>query len=195
MLSTFLKFQFRNILFLLPLSIVPFMVLLNNYVLLIFFFQTKFFNIFKQNDFFIYQLYVSGADLNNVLKSYNLSWAIWFNVYSLLSITINMFRLDETISFIFTEFINFNIVLFLSFIIGNIISNSDFITIKNSFFRFLSASTVFGVGISFCFGILQLINLYNLSFYINIILLFITVTIWYFHTNGQTKINYIRYFL
>ncbi len=195
MLTTFLKYQYRNILFLLPLSLVPFMVFLNNYVILLFFFQTKFFNIFKQNDFFVYQLYVSGADLNKVLKSYNLSWAIWFDLWVLLSLTINMFRLDEPINFVFTEFVNFNIVLFVSFVIGNKISNSDFITIKNSCLRFLSASTVFGVAISLCFGILQLLNLYDLSFYVNIILLFITVSIWYFHTNGQTKINYIRYFI
>lgn len=195
MIRTILKFQYRTLLILMPLSILPFMIILNNNIILILFSQSRFFNLFKQKDFFIHNFHASGIELSRWLKSYNTAMTIYSNLWVIASVIVVFFINKESINLIFTKLINFNIALFFSMTLGNKISNSDFITIKSSILRFLSASFIFNLGLGGCIAIFSLLKFYNIPIYVNIILLIFTFIIWYYYTNKQKRIKYIEYFL
>jgi len=190
-----LKYQLRQGLFLIPLIVIPFFIMTNSYVVPLLFLQGKFFRVFKQNDFNFQLLHITGSDLNKLLYSYNLSWTIWFNAWFLIALLINCFWFNRAAQDALVIFVDFNIALFVSFIVGNTISNSDMITLKSSILRTIGSSFIFGISISLSYAILQILQWLNVSILINFILLLGVILAWRYHTKQQKRIKYIPYYL
>jgi len=192
---SYLKIQFRQGLFFIPLIIIPIILFTKNYLFIFFFLQTRFFNCFKQPDFHLLLFNVTGADLNTQLKHYNLSWLVWFNVWFVIAQTINLILYDVNILMAITQLINFNITLFICFIVGNTLSNSDIITIKSGFLRLLGNSFIFNMSISISYTVSQITTLLNITPLVNITFLLGVITVWHYHTLQQTTIKYKHYYL
>ena len=195
MIFHYLSYQLRQGLFLIPLITIPVLLLTNNYLFVFFILQTRFYKIFQQTDFPLQLLNVTGADLGNLLKGYNLSWVVWFNAWFILAQIIHLFVNDLTFIAVLTQQINFNIFLFVGFIVGNCMSNSDLITIRSGFLRLLSASFVFGMSISITYMILQICLFLNQSFLISMLLLAGVIFTWHYLIKQQNRINYLSYYV
>ncbi len=195
MLLTQLKYQLRQGLFLIPLIILPFVLLTKSEVIVFLFLQTRFFRVFEQNDFQLPIFHITGAELSKHLRFYNLSWAIWFNGWFLVAQTIQLIWLKTPLQELMVHFINFNSLLFLSFIVGNTLSNSDMITIKNGLLRLVGSSLIFGTSISLCYALLKGVEMLHITFLVNVIFLLSMVSVWHYHVNLQKRAPYIPYYL
>lgn len=195
MVKSLLKYQLRQGLFLIPLIIVPLYFLTHNYIIVFLLLQNRFFNMFQQNDFHLPMLHVTGADLNNLLKTYNLSWTIWFNGWFIVAQTINLIWLKIPFQESMVHFINFNSILFTSFIVGNLLSNSDLITVKNSIFRYLALSFIFSFSISTVYSISLLINYFQQTFWVDTFLLIVIIQAWNYSITKHIRIKHITYYL
>jgi len=194
-MNNILKIQIRKKLFLIPLIIIPFFIATKSYIIIFLLLQGRFFNVFQQADFQVHLYHITGSTLKKMLHSYNLSWGIWFNLWFILSQTIYLFSNSGSFQFIIIELIDFNIILFISFIIGNMLSNSDLITIKIGLLKTMAASFVFGTCISLAFALLKILTLLNTPIFIHLILLMIMVGIWQYYTKQQLQIKFIQYYL
>lgn len=190
-----LKYQFRQGLFLIPIIVIPLDLLFKTYFLAFFLLQNRFFNVFQQADFHLLQVHISGSKLKYILKQYNLSWAIWFNLWFFVDLAIQIFWFETPFHLYLGELINFNALLFMSFIIGNMLSNSDLITIKNNFLRYLGLSFIFSFSISLVYSACLFINSFHNSFWYSTFLLIVIVQLWHYTTLKQNRIKYINYYL
>ncbi|MBW6482525.1 MAG: hypothetical protein K0B10_05645 [Vicingaceae bacterium] len=195
MLKTLLYNQLRQGLFLIPLIIIPLNFFTPNYLIVFLLFQNRFFNVLQQNDFHLPLLHITGAGLNNLLKAYNLSWAIWFNGWFIVAQIINLIGVKISLQELMINAINFNSLLFLSFIVGNTLSNSDMITIKNGLLRLIGASFFFGTSISLCFALLKGVEMLHITFLVNVVFLLSMLSVWHYHVNLQKRVTYIPYYL
>jgi hypothetical protein len=157
--------------------------------------QVRFFKIFEQTDFHLHLAYLTGAPLSKFLFFYNLSWAVWFNAWFLLAQIIHLFVSEVTFITGLTQLINFNILLFVGFIVGNRISNSDLITLKSSILKFLSMSFLFGMSISITYMVLQISSFFNRSNFIPVLLLSVVIYTWHYLIKQHHSIKYISYYL
>ena len=190
-----IKYQLRQGLFLIPVIILPVLLFTKSYLFVFFILQTRFYKVFQQNDFPLQLLQVTGTDLGTLLKAYNLSWAVWLNAWLVVSQIINLIFYDTTFLTTVTQQVHFNILLFIGFILGNNISNSDLITVKNSILKFLGMSFLFGTCISITAMVLQISSFLNQSFLISVFLLSGIIYTWNYLIKQQHNIKYISYYL
>ena len=195
MIIEFLKIQFRQRIFLIVSIIIPIVFLDLNYFITFLFLQKIFLNTFRNTDFQFTLLNITGAELKEPLKFYNLSWTIWFNLWFIITKIVESFLLDSAIQSICIELLDFNIHLFISFIIGNIISDSDMITVKNSILRFLGMSFIFGVSLSMSYILLRGISILDITPLVNITILLGVISIWHYHVKRQYRIKFIQFYL
>lgn len=193
MLKLFLNTQFRNRLFIIPLIFLPLAIYANSYIIVIFFLQNRFTNVFRNSDFHLDLFHITGKGLSRYLQTYNLSWAIWFNLWFIISRMVDVLLIKNEIRTALIDLINFNIVLFISFVIGNLLSNSDMITISRSFVRIIGASFVFSVAVSAVYALLYGITLLNIPM-VNILLLLLSIVGWQYSLRQQVEITYIQYY-
>ena len=109
------------------------------YVLVFLLLQRRFFEVFRQKDYQLISFYITGISLQNTFFSYNLSWAIWLNGWHVVTTLIHLFFTTTPAIDLIREWVDFNTLLFISFSIGNLISNSDMITVKSSFWRLIGS--------------------------------------------------------
>ena len=195
MIISFLKYQFRQGLFLIPFITIPLVLIMHHYVWVFLFLQGRFFRVIQQNDFNFSLVHITGSDLKLPLKAYNLSWTAWFNVWFFIAKIIDVNWLENSIRMALIEIIDFNALLFVSFIVGNTLTNSDLITLKSSILKWLGASFIFGITISLFYLLLTSITTFSISPFVNILLFLSSIITWRYHLQQQNKINYIRYYL
>lgn len=195
MLMLQLKYQFRQGLFLVPLLVIPLVLIAKSNFVFFLLLQGRFFTMFEQDDFHLILFHISGAGLNKVLFSYNLSWSIWFNAWFGLAQIINLIWLNFSVSRIFLELLNFNIILFTSLIVGNTISNSGVTTIKNRMLKLLASSFIFSITIGFVYAMLQGLELLHVTVFVNLFLVVITISFWGYYTRKASYIKNIKHYL
>lgn len=195
MIKTYIKCQFRMGLFFLPVLLIPLILTKINYLILFLFLQKRFYNVFFQEDFQLTLLFITGARLNKILRSFNLSWAIWFNLWFIIAQIIDSLYFKTEFSLLFIKLINFNTILFTSFIIGNIISNSNISIIKNYLIKLLIPSFIFSLGIGFFYLLLRLSAILNITPFANLILLTVAMSTWFYNLKKQNSIKNIHYYL
>lgn len=193
MLKLMLNNQYRKRLFLTPALLLLLGLFTNYYIIAILMLQNRFTNVFRNSDFNLKLYLITGKGLGRYLQIYNLSWVVWFNLWFLASKTVYVFYMNSPIYTALIDLTNFNIILFISFVVGNAISNSDMITISNSFLRSLGSSFVFCAVLSVAYPLLYGITLFKIAA-INILLLLLTLTGWQYSTRKQSKIRYIQYY-
>ncbi len=195
MIEKYLKYQFRQGLFFIPIIVIPIYYITNNYVLVFILLQSRFFNSFQQKDFHLPIIHICGAQLKSPFKWYNLSWALWFNLWFIVTLAIQVFWFKSTIQLHLVELINFNSILFMSFIIGNMLSNSDLVTIKSSILRLLALSFIFSFSVSVVYSICFLINSFHNSLWGTTFLFIIIIQSWIYSISKHKHIKYISYYL
>lgn len=155
--------------------------------------QKNFTNVFNNKDFNLNLMYLTGRKLGDYLLLYNLSWLVWLNQYFILTRLILMLSTSNTFITYLIDFVNFNTLLFIGFTFGNLISNSDMITISNEIVRRIITSLVFIIFISFFFAVLTINSFFDF-FFINAIVLLFSFYIWYTITRRQVSITFIDYY-
>jgi hypothetical protein len=188
-----LKSQFRKREFFIPFLFIILIFFTDNFIIIFIVLQNRFTGVFENSDFNLKLFHTAGKSLSRYLQIYNLSWATWFNLWFICSKFIDIILLEKKVYFAFMDVINFNIILFFSFIIGNIISNSNIVTISKAIFRFAGSALVFGIIISIIYAIVYAITLYEIAI-INIIVLFTIVLGWNYSIKQQIQINFIDYY-
>ena len=194
MITINLKYQLRQGLFIVPAIVIPLFLATDNVAIIFFLLQARFFKVFQQSDFQTTLIHLSGNKLAQTLYNYNLSWAIWFNSWLIIALLIS-YWVDSTLQNASTMLVDFNILLFISFVIGNTISNSDIILIKQSLVRMLAASFIFGLTVGFSSLILMALTKFNISIFIHLFFLAGVVFFWKHHTRQQKQIKYIHFYL
>lgn len=193
MFKIFLKIQFRERFFIIPLLIIPLIIFSDSYIFVLIFMQKNFTNVFNNKDFNLNLMYLTGRKLGDYLLLYNLSWLVWLNQYFILTRLILMLSTSNTFITYLIDFVNFNTLLFIGFTFGNLISNSDMITISNEIVRRIITSLVFIIFISFFFAVLTINSFFDF-FFINAIVLLFSFYIWYTITRRQVSITFIDYY-
>ena len=193
MFKIFLKIQFRERFFIIPLLIIPLIIFSDSYIFVLIFMQKNFTNVFNNKDFNLNLMYLTVRKLGDYLLLYNLSWLVWLNQYFILTRLILMLSTSNTFITYLIDFVNFNTLLFIGFTFGNLISNSDMITISNEIVRRIITSLVFIIFISFFFAVLTINSFFDF-FFINAIVLLFSFYIWYTITRRQVSITFIDYY-
>jgi len=188
-----LKNQYRARLFLVPALSVFFGFFNNYYIIVFLILQNRFTNLYRNSDFTYKLLHVTGRTLGSYLQSYNLSWVIWFNLWFVIAKIVSVIFGNSTILATMTDLINFNIIMFVSFIVGNTISNSYLITISSLFLRSLGSSFVYSSIIGFVYLLLYLVSLTKML-YLNLLFFLITISIWRICISKQVRIIHIWHY-
>lgn len=193
MFKILLKIQFRERFFIIPLLFIPIIILSESYIFVLIFMQNIFTNVFCNKDFNLKLLYLTGSELGNYLLVYNLSWFVWLNLYFVLTRLLLIFSTSNIFSIYLIDFVNFNTLLFIGFTIGNLISNSDIITISNDIVRHIITSLVFIIFISFFFAVLTISSYFDF-FILNATFFLVSFFVWYIITRKQLCITFIDYY-
>lgn len=165
------------------------------YVLVFLLLQRRFFEVFRQKDYQLISFHITGISLQNTFFSYNLSWAIWLNGWYVVTTLIHLFFTTTPTMDLIREWVDFNTLLFISFSIGNLISNSDMITVKSSFWRLIGSSFVFGTSLSMTYLLLNSIKHLEIPIIVNFLFLIAVVFLWKKLLQHENRINYIQYYL
>lgn len=193
MIKLMLNYQYRKRLFLIPAMLLIVGIFPHYYIIIFLLLQKRFTNIYHNSDFNLSLFNITGKDLGSYLKIYNLSWIIWFNMWVLTAKLLSIIFMNISIQMVLAELVNFNIVMLAGFISGNLISNSDLITISGSFFRSLGSSFIFSLVLAVTYLMLYIISMTKVSS-LNLFLLFFSGITWFISTGKQTHIKYIQYY-
>ncbi len=149
MLLKFLKYQFKSRAYLAQIIFVIFTIY--HFISMptdmsrigIFFLQGIFYDVIRRSNINLQLVWTSRFPLRKLLWLHNVGYFIWFNLWFLLAETILVVFAHEPMAESFRSIFRFEILLVMATVVGNVISNSDYVTIKSKFWQYSAAATVF----------------------------------------------------
>ena len=193
MLEFVLKYQFRKGVFLLPLLMVIMGYVESMEFLFLFIIYTKFCNIFKQPDFHFKLIYMNGSIFKSLLKAYNISWIVWLNLWYLALVILRIIFLQVSLKAGFIDLLAFNAILIPIILVGNFLSNSDLVTIRNRAIRYLA--TIFFYGIVLSASSLVILSIKQFYPFFNLLIIIIALLMWQSYIKQFVNPKFMENFL
>ena len=126
--------------------------------------------------------------------AYNMSWILWYNIwFAVMKISISFYSINNT-PVNMEEFLDFNILLFIAFMVGNMISNSFLITIQRFILRFLISSSLFCLIMVASYFLINQVPPGEMFFQLKCLGLVLCIAIWHETIKKQKTIKYIEYY-
>jgi hypothetical protein len=201
MFRAYLKYQLRSRAFLAP-SIFVFFTVYHFIIpgfdmsrIGIVFLQALFYDAIRRSSVNLYLLRTSGFALRRLLLMQNTSYFIWFNLWFLLSQLIIIIWGHEPLFNAMRSILRFEILLLSATIIGNVISNSDFVTIKSKFWQFTAAAFVFLMSYLVISTFVRILWKMTHSFTLLIIIIIGLTIAWWLELQSEKKVKFFKYML
>jgi len=198
MLMLTLKYYYRTGLFLAPILILP-IVMINIWknidisVLATILLQQYFYRMNENNYIGKTLVRITNFKISRLYKLLNISFLFWLNVWYIVGLVIMEFLQPLPFIDTFTKYVSFNSLIFFSFIIGNIIDNSDLLSIKNKIIQLILSSFIFTTAIIFYIVLIKAISFFPFSLLITVIILLLVIIVWYKIVNTYTTYKFFKY--
>jgi len=198
MLMLTLKYYYRTGLFLAPILILP-IVMINIWknidisVLAPILLQQYFYRMNENNYIGKTLVRITNFKISRLYKLLNISFLFWLNVWYIVGLVIMEFLQPLPFIDTFTKYVSFNSLIFFSFIIGNIIDNSDLLSIKNKIIQLILSSFIFTTAIIFYIVLIKAISFFPFSLLITVIILLLVIIVWYKIVNTYTTYKFFKY--
>lgn len=189
MIANIFRCEFRSGRFLKPVPIIVFLWFDWDAYWLLFFYYAFFTCAFQQESCPTRLLYNSGCKAYKYLCCINLVYFIYYQFYMALFLAIRYLCFQEILHENLEGLYYSNVLLIWAFIIGNALSNTDLVGIKNSFQKAWSYSFVFSLSLFFIKLLLKHIEIeaaYTVLF---------SVAFWFLSTYLQRKMNFPLLFI
>ena len=198
MLMLTLKYYYRTGLFLAPILILP-IVMINIWknidisVLAPILLQQYFYRMNENNYIGKTLVRITNFKISRLYKLLNISFLFWLNVWYIVGLVIMEFLQPLPFIDTFTKYVSFNSLIFFSFIIGNIIDNSDLLSIKNKIIQLILSSFIFTTAIIFYIVLIKAISFFFFSLLFTVIILLLVIIVWYKIVNTYTTYKFFKY--
>jgi len=198
MLMLTLKYYYRTGLFLAPILILP-IVMINIWknidisVLAPILLQQYFYRMNENNYIGKTLVRITNFKISRLYKLLNISFLFWLNVWYIVGLVIIEFLQPLPFIDTFTKYVSFNSLIFFSFIIGNIIDNSDLLSIKNKIIQLILSSFIFTTAIIFYIVLIKAISFFPFSLLFTVIILLLVIIVWYKIVNTYTTYKFFKY--
>lgn len=198
MLMLTLKYYYRTGLFLAPILILP-IVMINIWknidisVLATILLQQYFYRMNENNYIGKTLVRITNFKISRLYKLLNISFLFWLNVWYIVGLVIMEFLQPLPFIDTFTKYVSFNSLIFFSFIIGNIIDNSDLLSIKNKIIQLILSSFIFTTAIIFYIVLIKAISFFPFSLLFTVIILLLVIIVWYKIVNTYTTYKFFKY--
>ncbi|GEM_PF-3522999 len=198
MLMLTLKYYYRTGLFLAPILILP-IVMINIWknidisVLAPILLQQYFYRMNENNYIGKTLVRITNFKISRLYKLLNISFLFWLNVWYIVGLVIMEFLQPLPFIDTFTKYVSFNSLIFFSFIIGNIIDNSDLLSIKNKIIQLILSSFIFTTAIIFYIVLIKAISFFPFSLLFTVIILLLVIIVWYKIVNTYTTYKFFKY--
>ncbi len=193
-----LKYYYRTGLFLAPILILP-IVMINIWknidisVLAPILLQQYFYRMNENNYIGKTLVRITNFKISRLYKLLNISFLFWLNVWYIVGLVIMEFLQPLPFIDTFTKYVSFNSLIFFSFIIGNIIDNSDLLSIKNKIIQLILSSFIFTTAIIFYIVLIKAISFFPFSLLFTVIILLLVIIVWYKIVNTYTTYKFFKY--
>ncbi len=201
MLVQFLKYQYKSRAYLVPMIFVIFTVY-HFFALTtdlsrigIFFLQGIFYDVIRRSNINLQLVRVSRFPLKKLLWLHNVGYFIWFNAWYIAAELILIILTHEPLADAFRNILRFEILLIMATIVGNVISNSDYVKIKRKFWQYTAAALVF----TFCYlltsmGIRIVWGIWH-SYFLLIVIIGILILLWRYELSTVRGIKFYKYMI
>lgn len=187
--QTIVKNQFLCGSFSEPLILIAFGLYIGESSLVFLFQPAVFYLYYRRKDFHFYNLYCSGGPISSYIMAYNASWILWFNIWYIILTVISINKCE---SGIFICFLQYNLYLMVTIIVGNLIFNSSATLLVNKFFRRVIPYLIYSVSILIVGVLLLIIELYTREHELLLYLIILGVCVWFWIMSLKT-FNYITH--
>ncbi len=136
---------------------------------------------------------ITNFKISRLYKLLNISFLFWLNVWYIVGLVIMEFLQPLPFIDTFTKYVSFNSLIFFSFIIGNIIDNSDLLSIKNKIIQLILSSFIFTTAIIFYIVLIKAISFFPFSLLFTVIILLLVIIVWYKIVNTYTTYKFFKY--
>ena len=201
MLSKFLKYQYKSRADLAPMIFVIFTVYhffipsADMSRIGIFFLQGLFYDVLRRSSINIMLVRTTVFPLRKLLWLHNAANFIWFNLWNLAAEIILMVFAHEAFGEALRHILRFEILLIASITVGNVISTSDYVTIKSKFWQYTAAIVVFTLAyLTVSFSVRIFWNLTH-SYLLLMFFIMVMVLIWNMELKTERQIRFFKYLL
>ncbi len=159
------------------------------------FLQRQFLKKIDNYEINFYLLRITNCDIGYFIKLNNLILLLFANVFYLLGKVLMYLITEYSIGLLLNDFLILNILLFVSFIIGNISSNSDIVQLKSKFWQNIANSFLFQISIIGSYSICIILTLLEYNCLYLLLVLLLLILIWQKHLKALKTINYFKYII
>lgn len=184
MIATIFRCEFRSGRVLKPIPILMFLYFHWDVFYLLYFYYASFCCAFQQKSCPTILLYNSVYPIYKYLFSINLIQFICYQFYIAVFLLVQYYFFSEQLQIAIEQVYQTELLLIWAFILGNALSNTDLVSIKNALFRTWSFATVFGIGLYTIDVLLKYLEVDKIFFVL------VSILVWYISTRLQRKINF-----
>ncbi len=140
-------------------------------------------------------LRITNCNLGRYIKSNNITTIIWSNLFVIAGVICKFIIGDAVLYDELMYLFIISILLFTSIIIGNIITNSDIVTIRSSFWKHTLSILVYQSTVGFMYLMSNLALIIPYSVWLLSSMLIILIIIWWYNLKSYKTIIYYKYLL